>query len=316
MTTLTFHLSRSLARTWQRGDVIVVTQLDHDANIRPWVLAGQDVGAEVRFVQVHPEDGSLDEDDLSRKLAGRVRLVALTCASNAIGTMPDVARLTRRAHEAGALVFLDAVHYSPHGLIDVQAWDCDFLACSAYKFFGPHIGILWGRRALLEQLTPYKLRPATDRLPGKWMTGTQNHEGIAGAAAAIDYLASLGQGSTRRAKLVAAMTAIREHETRLVRRLLAGLAKRSAWHVWGLTREQDLPRRAPTVAITHRERSSLAAAEELARHGICVWAGNMYALELTQALGVESRGGFIRLGLVHYNTEDEVDRTLAALELI
>jgi cysteine desulfurase family protein (TIGR01976 family) len=316
MTTLTLHLSRSLARTWQRGDAVVVTRLDHDANVRPWVLAARDAGAEARFVEVRREDGSLDEDDLARKLTGRVRLFALTCASNAIGTMPDVARLARRAREAGALVYLDAVHYAPHGPIDVQAWGCDFLACSAYKFFGPHVGALWGRRALLEELTAYKLRPATDALPGKWMTGTQNHEGIAGTAAAIDYLASLGQGGTRREQLVSAMTAIREHETRLASRLLDGLRQRPAWRVHGLTREQDLPRRAPTVAITHSDLPADEVAERLARRDVYVWSGNFYAMELAEALGVEARGGFVRLGLVHYSTEAEVDRALTALDEI
>jgi cysteine desulfurase family protein (TIGR01976 family) len=314
MTTLTFHLSRSLARTWRPGDVVVVTKLDHDANVRPWALAAADAGAEVRFVEVRREDCTLDVDDFRRKLDGRVRLVALTCASNAVGSMPDVALLAREARAAGARVFLDAVHYAPHGPIDVRAWGCDFLACSAYKFFGPHVGVLWGRRELLEELPAYKLRPVPDAIPGKWMTGTQNHEGIAGAAAAIAYLASLGRGSTRREQLVAAMTAIREYETRLVRHLLAGLRERRNWRVWGLTKDADLPRRAPTVAITHTNRRADEVAEHLARRGIYVWSGNFYALELTEALGVEASSGFVRLGLVHYNTVEEVDRLLAALD--
>jgi cysteine desulfurase family protein (TIGR01976 family) len=313
MTTLTFHVSRSLARTWRAGDVVVVTRLDHDANVRPWVLAAGDAGAEVRFVAVRP-DGTLDEDDLRRKLTGNVRLFALTCANNAIGTMPDVTALTRLAHDVGALVYLDAVHYAPHGPIDVQAWGCDFLACSAYKFFGPHVGILWGRRDHLERLAAYKVRPATDDLPGKWMTGTQNHEGIAGTLAAVEYLASLGRGASRRDRLVAAMTAIREYETRLVRKLLAGLRDRPDWCVWGRTRDEDLARRSPTLGITHATRPAREVAEHLAQREIYAWAGNFYALELTEALDVEARGGFVRLGLVHYNTEAEVDRTLAALD--
>jgi cysteine desulfurase family protein (TIGR01976 family) len=314
MTTLTLHLSRSLARTLQHGDIVVVTRLDHDANVRPWVLAAHDAKAEVRFVDVRPEDGTLDLDDLARQLQGRVRLLAVTCASNAIGTLPDVTAIARMAHAAGALVYLDAVHYAPHGVIDVQAWDCDFLACSAYKFFGPHVGILWGRSRLLEALPAYKLRPVPDTPPDRWMTGTQNHEGIAGVAAAIDYLASLGSGPTRRARLVSAMTSIRAYETTLVRGLLAGLAQRPACRVWGLVREENLPRRAPTVAITHAHMDPASLATHLAQREIYVWHGNFYALELTERLGVEEQGGFLRLGLVHYNTAEEVDRLLAALD--
>src|SRR5579884_3093341 len=192
MTTLTLHLSRSLAQTWRPGDEVLVTRLDHDANVSPWVLAARDAGATVRFIDVHPEDCTLDLDSLRRLLDDRTRLVAVGCASNAVGTFNDVARLTRWAHEVRALAFLDAVHYAPHGPMDVQAWDCDFLACSAYKFFGPHVGVLWGRRELLESLPAYKVRPAPDTLPDRWMTGTQNHEGLAGVPAAVDYLAEIG----------------------------------------------------------------------------------------------------------------------------
>jgi cysteine desulfurase family protein (TIGR01976 family) len=191
MTSLTFHLSRAFGRTLRPGDEVLVTRLDHDANVRPWVLAARDAGATARFVDIHPEDCTLDLDDLRRQLTPRVRLVAVTCASNVVGSVTDVRLITRLAHEVGALVFLDAVHYAPHRLIDVQDWGCDFLACSAYKFFGPHVGILWGKREHLCSLPAYKLRPATDDLPGRWMTGTQNHEGLAGVAAAIDYLASV-----------------------------------------------------------------------------------------------------------------------------
>ena len=228
--------------------------------------------------------------------------------------MPDVAALTAQAHAAEALVYLDAVHYAPHGPIDVRAWGCDFLACSAYKFFGPHVGILWARRELLESLPAYKVRPAPESLPGRWMTGTQNHEGIAGTLAAVAYLESLGHGADRRARLVDAMTAIRAYETTLAAKLLAGLAERPAWRVWGLTRHEDLMRRTPTFAVTHATRSALDVAEHLARHEIYAWSGNFYALEATERLGVETRGGFLRLGLVHYNTAEEVARTLGALD--
>jgi len=193
MTTLTFHLSRSIARTLSPGDEVLVTRLDHDANVRPWVLAARDSGAAVRFVDIHPEDCTLDLDDLRRKLSRRTRLLAIGAASNVVGTINDVAALTALAHDVGAWVFVDAVHYAPHGVIDVQAWDCDFLACSAYKFFGPHVGILYGKRRWLEELTPYKVRPCADTLPDRWMTGTQNHEGIVGVSAALEYLATVGE---------------------------------------------------------------------------------------------------------------------------
>ena len=314
MTTLTFHVSRSVARTWKRGDAICVTRLDHDANVRPWALAARDAGVEVRFIDIR-EDGTLDPDDFARKIVG-TRLLALTCASNALGTMPDVAALTAQAHAAGALVYLDAVHFAPHAPIDVRAWGCDFLACSAYKFFGPHVGILWARRELLESLPAYKVRPATESLPGRWMTGTQNHEGIAGTLAAVEYLESLGEGPTRRARLVDAMAAIRDYETALAARLLAGLTARPAWRIWGFSRAEDLPRRTPTFAVTHETRSALEVAEHLARHEVYAWSGNFYALELAERLGVEAQGGFVRLGLVHYNTAGEVERTLAVLDEI
>jgi cysteine desulfurase family protein (TIGR01976 family) len=313
MTTLTFHVSRSVARTWEPGDAVCVTRLDHDANVRPWVLAARDAGVEVRFIDIR-DDGTLDLDDFARKIVG-VRLLALTCASNALGTMPDVAALTTSAHAAGALVYLDAVHYAPHAPIDVRAWDCDFLACSAYKFFGPHVGILWARRDLLESLPAYKVRPATESLPGRWMTGTQNHEGIVGVLAAVEYLETMGnQGPTRRARLVEAMTTIRAYETSLAAKLLAGLAARPAWRVWGLSHAEELPHRTPTFAITHATRPALEVAEQLALREIYAWSGNFYALELAERLGVEARGGFLRLGLVHYNTADEVERTLSALD--
>jgi cysteine desulfurase family protein (TIGR01976 family) len=312
MTTLTFHMSRSVARTWKAGDAICVTRLDHDANVRPWVLAARDAGVEVRFIDLR-DDGTLDADDFARKIVG-AKFLALTCASNALGTMPDVVALTAQAHAAGALVYLDAVHYAPHGPIDVRAWGCDFLACSAYKFFGPHVGVLWARRELLVSLPAYKVRPATESLPGRWMTGTQNHEGIAGTLAAVAYLESLGRGGDRRARLVDAMTTIRAYETALAAKLLAGLAQRPAWRVWGLTRHEDLPRRTPTFAVTHAIRPALEVAEHLARNEIYAWSGNFYALEACERLGVEARGGFLRLGLVHYNTVEEVERTLAVLD--
>jgi cysteine desulfurase family protein (TIGR01976 family) len=315
MTTLTLQLSRSLARTWRPGEAILLTRLDHDANVSPWLLAARDAGVEVRFVDIHPEDCTLDMEDLQRKLH-RVRLLAVTCASNAVGTMPDVRRITQLAHAAGALVFLDAVHYAPHGIIDVQEWGCDFLACSAYKFFGPHIGVLWGRGELLSSLPAYKVRPAPEEIPERWMPGTQNHEGLAGTTEAVNYLASLAGTSTsgRRQRLCKAMSAIQAYEAELVRHLLAGLADRPRFRVWGIT-SGDLPgRRAPTVSITMADRTARQLAQHLAARDIYAWDGNLYALELAERLGVESQGGFLRLGLVHYNTIEEIDTVLGALD--
>jgi cysteine desulfurase family protein (TIGR01976 family) len=317
MTTLTLHLSHSFARTLRPGDQVLVTRLDHDANVSPWVLAARDAGAEAVFIDIHPEDCTLDIEDFRRKLNPRVRLVALGCASNLVGTVNDVRTLTQLAHEAGALVYLDAVHYAPHGLIDVQAWDCDFLACSAYKFFGPHVGILWGRRRLLTELPAYKVRPASEDLPDRWMTGTPNLEGLAGTLAAIDYLASLAPASAgpgRRARLEAAFREIQQYERELARRLLAGLAERPRFRVWGITDPNRLGERVPTLALTAQERTPAELAQHLAGCEMYTWNGNMYALELTERLGLEEKGGVLRVGLLHYNTADEVDRLLAALE--
>ncbi len=318
MSTLTFHLSRAFGRTLRPGDEVLVTRLDHDANVRPWVLAARDAGATVRFVDIHPEDCTLDLDDLRRQLTPRVRLVAVTCASNAVGTLNDVRRITRLAHEAGALVFLDAVHYAPHRLMDVQDWGCDFLACSAYKFFGPHVGILWGKQEHLRRLPVYKLRPATEDLPGRWMAGTQNHEGLAGVVAAIEYLAAIDPGAerhgSRRYRLVRAFQAIEDHERRLAERLLDGLHSRPRFRIWGITQAERLRERVPTVSITAADRTPQQIAEHLAKREIYAWNGNMYALELTERLGLEQRGGLLRLGLVHYNTLEEIDTLMHALD--
>lgn len=325
MTTLTMHLSRAVGRTLRPGDEVLVTRMDHDANVAPWVLAARDAGAVVRRVDMRPEDCTLDLDDLRRQLGPRTRLVAVTCASNAVGTINDVATIGRWAHDAGALVFLDAVHYAPHGPIDVQSWGCDFLACSAYKFFGPHVGILWGRRALLESLPAYKVRPAADMLPDRWMTGTQNHEGLAGVVAAVDYLADVGARhpengarfagmAPRRRQLHAGLAAIQAYEADLCRRLLAALAERPRFKVWGITDPARLAGRVPTVAVTCADRSPEQLAEQLAARDIYTWNGNMYALELTERLGLEDRGGVLRLGLVHYNTAEEIEHLLNALD--
>jgi cysteine desulfurase family protein (TIGR01976 family) len=316
MTSLTFALSRALARTWRPGDEIVVTRLDHDANVTPWVLAARDAGATVHSVGIRAEDCTLDMNDFRRKLSHRTRLVAVACASNAVGTINPIAEIVQLAHQAGALAFLDAVHYAPHALLDVRGWDCDFLACSAYKFFGPHLGILWGRRRLLETLPVYKVRPAADELPDRWMTGTQSHEAIVGARAAIAYLSRLGHDrgtpDDPRSAIVAAYDRIGAHERTLLARLVAGLESLPDVKVWGITDRQRFSQRLPTVAITHRRFSPRELAQKLAKRGVFTWHGNFYALPLTEALGLEPEG-LLRIGLLHYNTAAEVDYLLEIL---
>ncbi len=316
MTTLTLSLSRALALTWLPGDEIVVTQLDHDADVTPWVLAARDAGAVVQTVPIRP-DTTLDLDALGAALSSRTRLVAVTAASNATGTLTPLPEIARAVHDAGSELFVNAVHYGPHGLIDVGAWQCDYLACSAYKFFGPHVGILWGRRERMRSLPVYKVRPADDTMPGRFETGTQSHEGIAGTLAAVDYLAELGRTSepgtpTRRDAIAAAYRAIGEHERALCARLLTGLARLRGYRVWGLADPERVGDRAPTVSITHARTSPQALAQALAARGIFVWHGNYYAVELSQALGREP-DGMVRIGLLHYNTAGEVDRLLEAL---
>jgi cysteine desulfurase family protein (TIGR01976 family) len=318
MTSLTFALSRALARTWRAGDEIVVTRLDHDANVTPWVLAARDAGATVRWIDIRPEDCTLDLEQLRSCLNSRTKLVAVGCASNSVGTINPVKQIAEWAHEVGALAFLDAVHFAPHARIDVKELGCDFLACSAYKFFGPHTGIIWGRRELLEKLEPYKVRPATNELPGKWMTGTQSHESIAGCLAAVEYLADIGRTLedqpefSRRAALSSAYRAIGIYERQLLVRLLSGLAKLPEVTVFGITDFDRLDERVSTAALTHRRFHSADLAERLGREGVFAWHGNYYALNLSKQLGQEPHG-MLRTGLVHYNTAEEVDRLLQLL---
>jgi cysteine desulfurase family protein (TIGR01976 family) len=324
MTTLTFGVSRSLARTLAPGDEIVVTHLDHDANIAPWLLVADDRGAVVRWVDIHPEDCTLDLDSLAHQLSPRTKIVAVGSASNAVGTVNDIAAIVRMAHDAGALVFVDAVQYAPHGVIDVQALGCDLLACSAYKFFGPHVGVLYGRLDLLERVKAYKVRAAGDRPPDKFETGTQNHEGIAGTLAAVDYLASLadaGDGErsaprSRRLKLQSAFSAIEDYERRLCARLLEGLAGVPGIRVRGIADAARLHQRVPTVSFTMEGRRPAEIAERLARAGVFATAGHFYALAVVRRLALDSAGGLVRIGLAHYNTVDEVDRLVAELQTI
>lgn len=317
MTTLTLALSRALARTWRPGDEVIVSRLDHDANVTPWVLGAQDAGATVRYIDVRREDCTLDMESFRSALSERTKLVAVGYASNCVGTINPVQEIVRQAHDVGALAFIDAVHYAPHGPIDVEALNCDFLVCSAYKFFGPHVGILYGRRQLLESLTPYKLRPSPNSLPGKWMTGTQNHEGIAGIRAAVDYLAGIGSqtaphAGTRRERLLSAFDAIGTYERGLAEQLLTGLAAFPSVKVWGITEPGRLGERVPTVSFTHDRLTPREIATRLAEQGLFAWDGNHYALPLTELLGLEPHGT-LRVGLVHYNNSDEVARLLDEL---
>ena len=319
MTTLTFWLSRALSRELAPGDEIVVTRLDHDANHAPW-MSLRERGIRVREVAFRREDCTLDRGDLRSKLTARTKLVAVGYASNAVGTINDVAGITREAHAVGARVFVDAVHYVPHAPTDVRVLDCDFLACSAYKFFGPHQGLLYGKEEHLDRLRAFKVRPADDRLPGRLETGTQNHECMAGTAAAIDYLAELGgrcgadPAGGRRASLVAAMTSIQAYERQLAARLIRGLLRIPGLEFYGIADESRFDMRAPTVGIRLRDATPQEVAAELGAQGIFVWDGNFYALNVTVDLGVEDSGGLVRIGLAHYNTSGEVDRLLAALE--
>jgi len=317
MTSITYSLSRAIGRKLKAGDEIVVTTLDHDANFSPWKALGEK-GVIIRQVDIREEDCTLDLEDLKRKLSGKTRLVAFGYASNSVGTINPVKEITRLAHEAGALVYVDAVHYAPHGLIDVQDLDCDFLVCSPYKFFGPHLGALYGKRVHLEGFHPYKVRPSTDQVPERWETGTQQHELIAGVAAAVEYLAELGRRSaptaaTRREALAAAYRATATHETRLVARLIAGLQALPGAHIYGITDPKRSRERCSTLSMRLGNHHPTALATYLGERGIFTWDGNYYALNLSERLGVESLGGMLRIGIVHYNTWDEVERLLAAL---
>jgi cysteine desulfurase family protein (TIGR01976 family) len=313
MTTLTFALSRAIGRELRPGDEIVVTRLDHDANVSPW-LALQERGVAVRFVDIQAPECTLDMSDLHRQLTPRTRLVAMTHASNAVGTIPDLAAVSQAAHAAGAWLWVDAVHYGPHGPIDVRAIDCDFLVCSSYKFYGPHQGVLYGRRELLQRLRPYKVRPASDEGPSRWETGTQNHECLAGMLGAFEYLAELG-GSDRvvRSALEAAMDRIRSHERALAARLIDGLRQIPGIQLYGITAPEGLDRRAPTVSLTWPPHRPEAVARWLARHQVFVTHGDHYATELMTKLGLVEQGGTLRIGMAHYNTASEVDLMLELL---
>ena len=321
MSTLTLHLGRSIGATLRPGDEIVVTRLDHEANVSTWEAMAADRGLTVHKVDIDDEDVTLDLEDLESKLNDRTRLVAVGYASNAVGTINPVAEIVARAHEVGALTFIDAVAYAPHGPIDVRALDTDFLACSAYKWFGPHLGVLYGKREILDRLPAFKVRPAHDR----WETGTPAFESIAGTLAATEYLRDVGRrygevdgigSGGRRSELVAGMTAIADHERDLVGRLIAGLEAIPGVTIHGITAPERREERVPTVAVWLERVGPRAAAEALGRRGIFAWDGDFYATGLIERLGRTAGGGVLRLGLVHYNTAEEVDRTLEAVEEI
>lgn len=316
MTTLTLHVSRSITATMEPGDEIVVTGLDHEANVGPWRSAAGDRGLRVRTLGVRLDDCTLDLGELDRLIGPRTKLVAVGWASNAVGTINPLAEIVRRAHAVGAWVYVDAVHYAPHASIDVAAIEADFLACSTYKFFGPHAGVLYARRDVRERLPSYKIRPAHDRFE----TGTANFEGLAGALAAVEYIAAVGwshgdAGPTagRRESIVAAMRAIRSYEMELYSRLADGLEAIPGLRLYGITDRKRFADRTPTAALTLRDVAPRAAAEALAGEGIAVWDGDFYATGLIERLGLASSGGVLRIGLTHYNTAAEVDRLVAAL---
>ena len=342
MTTLTYAISRAIGRDLKPGDEIVVTRLDHDANVSPWLAMAEDRGVTVRWAEIHDEDCTLDMADLTSKINSKTKLVAAGYASNAVGTINPVKEIVRLAHAAGALAYIDAVHYGPHGLIDVAALDCDFLVCSTYKFFGPHMGVLFGKREHLKQLRPYKVRPNTNAIPNCWEWGTLNHECIAGITACVDYIADLGRESCkmrmphpsrlskggndaagtsgskteRRVAIEAAYAAIHEHESSLLHRVMKGLQQISGLKIYGIVDPARFDERCATLAVRISGHTPLELATKLGDRGFFAWDGNYYALNLTEHLDVEKSGGFLRLGFVHYNTAEEVDHLLAALREI
>ena len=320
MTTLTFAISRSIGRELGPGDEILLTHLDHDANVSPW-RALEERGVTIRFVDVNEDDCTLNLADLAQKISTRTRVVAVGYASNAVGTINDVKEIIRLAHQKGALAYIDAVHYAPHGPIDVRALDCDFLVCSTYKFFGPHMGVLYGKREHLTRLQPYKVRANTNAIPNRWEWGTLNHECIAGITACVDYLADLGRrvdssAADRRSALLAAYRAIQQYERALAETMIRGLRDIPGLKLYGIADPAKLDRRCPTFAVRIANHTPRELATRLGERGFFTWDGNYYALNLSERLDVEKDGGFLRIGLAHYNTAEEVSRLLAALREI
>lgn len=311
MTTLTFEISRALAREWDRDSEIVVTELDHRANVDPWLVAAAEQGARVRWVSVDPETLTLDENDLEQSITGRTKLVAIGLASNAVGTVNDVAAVAERAHSTGALVAVDAVHAAPHLPSDRDAIGADVITCSAYKFFGPHVGVTAIRRDLFEKLGVYRLDPAPDYIPDKLETGTQNHEGIAGVKGALEFISSLGEGTSQREKLTSAMKAVEEQETPLAENFRIALRDIPGVKLYAAP---DGVRKTPTIAFTVQGKAPEDVCTRMLEHGFFIAAGDFYASTLAEKLGIRDSGGFIRAGLAPYNTEAEVERFVEALE--
>ncbi len=326
MTSLTLHISRSLARTLQPGDELVVTRLDHDANVAPWLLIAEDRGCQVRWVDFHPEDCTLNMEEMERQITPRTKIVAVGYASNAVGTINDVQRVVQLAHAVGAICYIDAVQLAPHRGIDVQELDCDFLACSAYKFFGPHTGILYGKYDLLDRLTAYKVRPSGKLPPDKFETGTQSFESISGILGVLEYLSWLGTTfggefaaryqnsySGRALALKQGMAASEAYELDINKALVKGLTGVPGLHLYGITDPERMDQRVPTFSFTLQGHTPRAVAEALAAEQIYVWDGNFYALSVTEQLGLEDHGGLVRVGLTHYNTYEEIEKLVAAL---
>lgn len=325
MTTITLHLSRSIGLSLRKGDEIVLSQMDHDANVWPWVLLARDLELEIRWLPFDRETFEFDLDKVDEVLTDRTRMVCVGGASNLTGTINDIAEICSRARAVGAMTFVDAVQSVPHLATDVQKIGCDFLVCSAYKFFGPHQGILWGRREILEKLEPYKVRPAPAELPWCFETGTQSHEGLAGITAAVDYFARIGESmasdyagnwpkfSGRRQHVHAAMDLLFDYEKDLTRHLIDGLVAIEGVTVQGITSSDALDRRVPTVSFTHDKIAPDAIARALAKQNIFVWSGHNYALEAARVLAIYEAGGAVRVGAVHYNSIAEIDELLQAL---
>ncbi len=321
MTTLTFAMSRSIGSLLKEGDEIVLSRMDHDANVAPWLMLAEDKGLVVRWLDFSPETYEFDLADLKALMNERTRLVAVCYASNVTGTINDIAAISAIAHEAGALVYVDAVQYAPHGLIDVQALGCDFLVCSAYKFFGPHYGIFWGRREVLDRLRPYKVRAASNDLPWRFTTGTTNREQLAGVHAAIDYIAGLsrfdaGTAGTAglREKLAAGFKVMKQHDDMLTQRLIDGLKPFNRVRILGITDPAAIGRRVSTVSFFVEEASSADLVKSWAADGLQVWSGHNYGLEANRRLGILDLGSGIRVGPVHYNTAEEIDRVIGAVD--
>ncbi|ALO43551.1 cysteine desulfurase-like protein [Pseudoalteromonas phenolica] len=319
MTSLTFSFSRAISRDWQAGDEVIVTNADHFSNVSSWRQAAEDKGALVHAVKINEADCTLDLAHYKSLLNDKTKLVAVTYASNTTGSINDIKQIVELAHQVGALVYVDAVHYAPHELIDVQALNCDFLACSAYKFFGPHVGIVYGKREHLESFTPYKVEPAKDVIPGRWETGTQSFEGLAGLIAAIDYIASLSdlpESTPRRERLAQAFAHTKEHEMALSAYFLKRLADFPQIRLYGIEDESRLAERTPTFALTFEGLAPREVSAFLGKQHMCVWDGNFYAQGLCEQLGVMDKGGVVRIGCMHYNTIEELEKLFSVFEAL